>query len=620
MTTVEAPPIETPTPPAAGGDRRATSAPLTRSRLIIRIVAILLAVGSVASLWWIGANPLTLFFEREDVLNLFDRMLPPRIEEPGLVWQAAIDTFLMAFAGTALGVILAIPVAIASARNITTNPIIRGVARIIIVATRALPELVLALLFVRVYSIGVIPGILALGIHSVGMLGKLFSDAIEQIEPGPREGVQATGSGRIQEFVTGVWPQIVPSVIAVSLYRLDINFRASTLLGIVGAGGIGLQIRAHQGSLDYPQLLGVTLVIIALIVVVELVSNSVRAVILGHGGSKQSRLATWLRRTPAIEDFRPASSPTDAVIEESTGADKLSTGGGDRASTGDHGGRVATATSGAATERSLRPPWTGERITMTLFGVGTAVLLVLAFVVPDISLIEMVRGLPEIPSFFARLIPTDLEWWQTPDPNDAWWASDWIIPLFETVAIGLGATGMALVFAIPTAMLAARNVTPAGWVYQASRLFILLVRAMPELIIAIIFVAALGLGPKPGVLALAIGMYGFGTKLFADAIEEINEQPRDGVRATGASGLQELFTSVLPQAMPSIVGNSLYLFDVSLRASAILGIVGGGGIGFALTQGTRLLRLDLVGGLLIIVFVFVYLIELLSSWIRRQII
>ncbi len=599
MTTVEAPPVETPAPPTERAGPTPSSAPLTRSRMIIRLVVVLLAAGSVGSLWWIGANPLTLYFEREDVLNLFDRMLPPRIEEPGLVWRAAVDTFLMAFAGTALGVLLAIPVAIASARNITTNPVVRGVARVIIVGTRALPELVLALLFVRVYSIGVIPGILALGIHSVGMLGKLFSDAIEQIDPGPREGVQATGAGRVQEFVSGVWPQIVPSVIAVSLYRLDINFRASTLLGIVGAGGIGLQIRAHQGSLDYPQLLGVTLVIIALIVVVELISNSVRAVILGHGRSKQSRVATWLRRTPDVEDFRPATGQTTPTVEASTA------GANDRVT---------------PTTRSLRPPWTGDRITMNLFGVGTAVLLVLAFVIPDISLIEMVRGLPEIPGFFVRLIPTDLAWWQTAAPDDAWWASDWIEPLFETVAIGLGATGMALVLAIPTAMLAARNVTPAGWVYQASRLFILLVRAVPELIIAIIFVAALGLGPKPGVLALAIGLYGFGTKLFADAIEEISEQPRDGVRATGASGIQELFTSVVPQAMPSIVGNSLYLFDVSLRASAVLGIVGGGGIGFALTQGTRLLRLDLVGGLLIIVFVFVYLIELLSGWIRKQVI
>ena len=189
--------------------------------------------------------------------------------------------------------------------------------------------------------------------------------------------------------------------------------------------------------------------------------------------------------------------------------------------------------------------------------------------------------------------------------------------MLETVAIGFGATGLALLFALPTAFLAAGNLV-ARWISLPARILILLVRAIPELIVAVIFVAALGLGPKPGVLALAIGIYGFGTKLFADALEEVAEGPRDGVRATGASWLQGMSTSVLPQAMPSIVGNSLYMLDVSIRASTVLGIVGAGGIGFALLQGMKLLRWEMVGGLLICVFIIVYAIELLSSWIRKQ--
>ncbi|MEL7208608.1 MAG: phosphonate ABC transporter, permease protein PhnE, partial [Actinomycetota bacterium] len=504
-------------------------------------------------------------------------------EEPSLVWDAAIETFLMAFAGTALGVILAIPVSIAAASNMVRNPLVRGAARGIIVVTRALPELVLALIFVRVYSIGVLPGVVAIGLHSVGMLGKLFADSIEQIDPGPREGVAATGSGRVQEFVTGVWPQVVPSFIAITLYRLDINFRASTLLGLVGAGGIGLQIRAHQGSLDYPQLLGVTLVIIALILLVELISTSVRGVILGHQRSKGSSLDKWLRRTPDAASFRPEPAPAAASNRGAEG-------------------------SGAADDRPLRPPWTRDRITMTAFAAASGVLLVLSFIIPDMSIVEFVRGLPQIPITFWKLVPTSLDWWQ------AQWATD----LLETVAMGFAATGLALFFALPTAVLAAGNVAPARWVYQLSRLFILLVRATPELIVAVIFVAALGLGPRPGVLALAIGIYGFGTKLFADGLEEIAEGPRDGVRASGASRLQELVTSVLPQAMPSIVGNSLYMLDVSIRASTVLGIVGAGGIGFALLQGMKLLRFELVGGLLICVFLIVYAIELLAVWIRRR--
>ncbi|MDA3015253.1 MAG: phosphonate ABC transporter, permease protein PhnE, partial [Actinomycetota bacterium] len=201
-----------------------------------------------------------------------------------------------------------------------------------------------------------------------------------------------------------------------------------------------------------------------------------------------------------------------------------------------------------------------------------------------------------------------------------WWQSMFAEQLIETVLMGFAASLISLVVAIPTGFLAARNVAPARWIYATARLFILGVRALPDLIVAVIFVAALGLGPKPGVLALAIGLYGFATKLFADSIEEVKEGPRDGIRATGATRFQEAISGVLPQAMPAIVGNSLYLLDVSIRSSTVLGIVGGGGIGFALLQGAKLLKWDLLGGLLIIIFFIVYGIELLAGWVRRRII
>lgn len=554
--------------------------PVSRRRSLLAATFVVFIVGCLYSMWDIGVNPLTFWTERQDIINLLDRMWTPRIDEPRLVWEAALDTFLMAFAGTALGVFLAIPIAFLSANNIVKNRFVRGAARAFIVVTRALPELILALIFVRVYSIGVLPGVLALGLHSIGMLGKLFSDSIEQIDTGPREGVVASGAGRLQEITTGILPQVIPSFIAISLYRLDINFRASTLLGLVGAGGIGLQIRAHQGSLDYQQLLGVTLVIIVLIAIVEIISSRVRAVILGHddGPKKKGVLATLgLGHTVKAEDFRPADGANAELPFD---------------------------------REALRPPWNRDRIVMWIFGSSCLAMLILAFTVPDLSFIEMVQGFPQIPETFNNLIPRNMDWWE-----DRWGEL-----LVETVQMGFAATGLSLVFAIPTAMLAARNVAPARWIYNAARSFILGVRALPDLIVAVIFVAALGLGPQPGVLALAIGLYGFSTKLFADSIEEIKEGPRDGVRATGASGLQETFTSVLPQAMPAIIGHSLYVLDVSLRASTVLGIVGAGGIGFPLVQGTRLFQFELVGGLLICIFALVYAIEILAAWVRKQVI
>ena len=583
MTLLETGPAgETEVATAIGSPRvgKSLRPPPSRRRNLLTAILLTFIGGCLYSMWDIGVNPLTFWTERQDIFNLLDRMWSPRIDEPRLVWEAAIDTFLMAFAGTALGIFLAIPIAFLSANNVTKNRFVRGAARAFIVVTRALPELILALIFVRVYSIGVLPGVLALALHSIGMLGKLFSDSIEQIDPGPREGVVASGAGRYQEITTGILPQVIPSFIAISLYRLDINFRGATLLGLVGAGGIGLQIRAHQGSLDYQQLLGVTLVIIVLIAVVEVISSKVRAVILGHdaGPNKKGVLATLgLGHKVRAEDFRPA----DGAIAELP-----------------------------FDRETLRPPWNRDRVVMWLFSGSCLAMLVLAFTIPDLSFIEMVQGLPQIPETFNNLIPRSMDWWE-----DRWGEL-----LIETVQMGFAATGLSLVFAIPTALLAARNVAPARWVYNVTRSFILGVRALPDLIVAVIFVAALGLGPQPGVLALAIGLYGFSTKLFADSIEEIKEGPRDGVRATGASGVQETFASVFPQAMPAIIGHSLYVLDVSLRASTVLGIVGAGGIGFPLVQGTRLFQFELVGGLLICVFVLVYAIELLSTWVRKQVI
>ncbi len=559
-------------PPGA----RRLSPPRSIRRTVLQFVSVCFVAASVWSIYDIGVNPLTLFLERDDIFNLLERMWYPRIEHPMSVLDKVLDTFFMAFVGTFIGCVLALPIGFLAASNVVPSRIVRSVARAIIVATRAVPDLVMALIFVRVFGIGVLAGVLALGIHSVGMIGKLFADSIEQIDGGPRDGVLATGAGRFQVLASGVVPQVVPSFIAIGLYRLDINFRSATLLGIVGAGGIGLDIRSHQGSLDYPQLLGVTLVIIAVIVVVELASTQIRTIILGHSRSATGLLSK-LRTSPTAADFRVAG---DAATESTTQA-----------------------------VRRLTPPWTRERVSMYVFASTCVALLTLSFIVTDMSLGDLLTGLPELPGLFWRLVPDNMDWWQ----------SQFLGQFVETIAMGFAATFIALLFAIPTGFMAARNVAPARWVYGVSRAFILGMRALPDLVIAVIFVAALGLGPKPGVLALSIGLYGFASKLFADAIEEVGDGPRDGVRATGASGVQESFTGVLSQALPSIVGNSLYLLDVAIRSSTVLGIVGAGGIGFTLFQGSKLLKWDLIGGILIITFVIVYSIELLSTWVRKQI-
>lgn len=565
----------TPTEPSplAG---RSLRPPWTARRIALWIVGAAFAIVAVWAFVDIGVNPLTLWFERDDVGNLLRRMWPPRITNFGPLWKSIQETFSMAFLGTALAVVLAVPVGFMAARNIMPFRPVRAVARALIVGARAVPDLVLAIIFLRVWSIGPLAGVVALGVHSVGMLGKLFADSIEQIDRRPRDGVAATGAGRFQELFSGVLPQVVPAFIAATLYRLDINFRSATVLGIVGAGGIGFFIQSYKGTLRYPELLGLTILVVILIIAMEAASAHLRAAILGHQRSRPS-LRQRLRGGPRADDFRQQTPSTAAV---------------------------------AGGERRLTPPWTTERTTVYGFAAAGIVLTVLAFVLTDLSLRRSVAGLRQLPGTVWQFVPKNFDWWLPRFWND----------FRETIQMGFAATLLALIFAVPTGFLAARNVAPARWVYAGSRLFVLLLRALPDLVIAVIFVAALGLGPKPGVLALSIGLYAFASKLFADAIEEVTEGPRDGVRATGAGGVQESVSSVLSQAMPSIVGNSLYLLDVSIRSSVVLGIVGAGGIGFPLIQARNNLRFEQVGGIVAVTFVIVYAIELIAGWVRKRII
>lgn len=207
---------------------------------------------------------------------------------------------------------------------------------------------------------------------------------------------------------------------------------------------------------------------------------------------------------------------------------------------------------------------------------------------------------------FGRMVPPDFSSLGTQLVDAA----------IQTVAIGMVATAIGIVLSIPVGILAARNVTPHPVVYWLARSWILLVRAVPELILAVVFVAALGLGPVAGTCALAIGSVGFLGKLVADAVEEVDSGPLDAVTAVGGGWWNKVINAVIPQAVPSIVGSSLYLLDVNIRTSTILGIVGAGGIGFLLFESIRTLNFDVAGAIVLVIFVVVYAVERISGWIR----
>ncbi|TCJ94944.1 phosphonate ABC transporter, permease protein PhnE [Nocardia alba] len=513
--------------------------PATRP-LILRLVAVGFLAATLLSAWSIDFAPAALIDGADDVVALLDRMLPPRLDNPGRIVDLAVQTLLMAVLGTVLAAIASVPLAFLAARNTSPHPAVQAVARAIITFCRAMPDLLFAVLFVRALGIGVLPGILALALHSIGMLAKLFADAIEQTDVGPREAVRSTGVGYFREMLNAVVPQVVPSWIGTFVYRIDINLRMSVVLGFVGAGGIGFALQDALRGLVYPRALGIVGVILVAITAMELLSIAIRRMLLdaSHSGPRRDRV--------------------------------------------------------------VRFGFSG-----LLLGTVLA-----AFVVLELDPLSLVTWIGPSIEVFARMVPPDFETL----------GADLFEAAAQTVAIGVVATAIGSVFSLPVGILAARNVTPNAAMYWIARAWILLVRAVPELILAVIFVAALGLGPVAGACALAIGSVGFLAKLVADAIEEIEPGPMEAVRSIGGGWWQTLFAAVLPQSIPSIVGAGLYLLDVNVRTSTILGIVGAGGIGFLLFESIRTIDFEVAGAIVIVIFVIVYAIERLSGWIRSRLV
>jgi len=213
--------------------------------------------------------------------DLFARMVPPRWEYSARLWRPLWDTLNIATLGTALAILFAVPVAFLAARNTTPSLLlVRPAALLLIVASRSINSLIWALLLVSILGPGVLAGIIAIALRSVGFIAKLLYEGIEEIDATQVEAIQATGAGGAQVLTYGIVPQIAPTFAGVSVFRWDINIRESTVLGLVGAGGIGLELQASLNTLAWPQASVIFLMILGTVVVSEWLSARIRHAII----------------------------------------------------------------------------------------------------------------------------------------------------------------------------------------------------------------------------------------------------------------------------------------------------------------------------------------------------
>jgi phosphonate transport system permease protein len=214
--------------------------------------------------------------------DLLSRMFPPDWSYIDKLYKALWDTLNIATLGTLLGIIIAFPVAFLAARNTTPSVhIIRPVALFIIAASRSINSLIWALLLVMILGPGVLAGIIAIGLRSVGFISKLLYESIEEINTVSVEAIESTGASRLQVISYAIIPQVLPAFLGIAIFRWDINIRESTILGLVGAGGIGLFLTSSLNTLAWPQVTLIITVILGTVIISEYFSAKIRQLLIG---------------------------------------------------------------------------------------------------------------------------------------------------------------------------------------------------------------------------------------------------------------------------------------------------------------------------------------------------
>jgi phosphonate transport system permease protein len=577
-----------------------TVPPWTGQRAGLIVLVVVTIAGLVAGWRYIGMGVVPLFTGIGNIFKFVGQTVPPDFADFPHTLNQALITVCMAVVGTALAAVLGVIVGFLAARNTTPHPVVRWLARGLIVLCRSIPDLVFAIIFVEAIGVGVLPGVLALGLHSIGMLGKLYAEAIEQVPRQPREAVAATGAGRLQNLATSVWPQVMPAFSSITLYRLDINLRSSVILGYVGAGGIGFLLNQDMGVLRFKHAVGIVIVIFVLIVVMEYVSALVRRSLIGTDAPATAGRGVRSAPTAALPRWLGGAVPGQRteLRPRANGQAQLRNG----QEPGDGQGR-------SQRRDPTRPPWTAARVQQNVFAALAVVVVIVSLWAAKINPVTALLDVRHIWDTFTLYFPPDFS-------TDR---ANLISGTLQSVSVAVVATVVGLLFALPIGLAASRNVA-GRWTYRIARGFLVIVRAVPELILAIVFVVAVGLGLMAGTFALIVGTVGFLSKLVADGIEEVSPLPREAVLSAGAAKLQETVTSVVLPAAPALVGDSMYMLDVNFRSSTVLGLVGGGGIGFILFQSTQVLAYRTTGAIIISTFVIVLLIEILTNWLRKQLI
>jgi len=263
----------------------------------------------------------------------------------------------------------------------------------------------------------------------------------------------------------------------------------------------------------------------------------------------------------------------------------------------------------ASEPQRLVQPRTRDRLVFVAAILGFGVLYVASLHFAEINLAKLLEGLPRLARWAARAWPPDFHDFPTLLHRAA-----------ETIAMATIGTSFGAIVSIPLCLVAARNVTPSRWLYYPARWFLNLLRGIDSFVFALIFVAAVGLGPFAGVLGIAAHVAGSIAKLWSEAIEAVEPGPIEAATMSGAGPLKVIIHALLPDVLPALASILLYMWEFNVRTSIVLGVVGAGGIGQELKNSVDLLAFDRVFAIILIILAMVTMIDTMSSYLRRKLI
>ena len=549
-----------------------------------RILYVVVAIAVLVFSWRFAEVRASVLFRPATaaaVWNFLIELFPPDLSADFLltVLRAVAQTLATAVAGTLLSITIALPLGILATATLWNRGILVSgeadgfgfrvgavgsrLARALLGFLRAVPDLVWALLFVAAVGLGALAGTLALTVAYSGVLGRVYADVFEHVDPQPLEALQSTGATRMQILLRGVWPQALPHLVAYTLYSFECCVRAAAVLGFVGAGGIGYEISLSMRMFEYGQVLTLLLVFIMLLTITDAASRYLRA--------------RSIRRAREVETGNESSALNSFI-------------------------------------RSSR------RVVAWVLVLPLIVFsLLMAGFTP--ATLNQAGIAPHLAAFLLRMLPPDLSWSFIGSLGTA---------LLQTIAISLMGTliGMALavVLAVPatSTLIFLRSDSPGRirvvdrvlrWLlFWSTRLVLNILRSIPELVWVLICILAVGIGPFAGTIALALHTTGVLGKLYAETLEEVPLRPVEALRSLGARPIQLLLWAMWPQARPLLSSYTVLRWEMNLRASTILGLVGGGGLGQAIYNNVQLGFYNRLSTLIILIYALV----LASDWIGER--